>query len=274
MWNQFVCEWPIKCTIICGHKYANRCQFRRRKNALAEPFVICLCLRNRPISDSEPATVCDRGGPEPRDPRPPPRTERPQPLLGISLHLAWISTRSLSTGLFRRNMNLAIRNDSGIFYFVYFVILLFFPPKWQDFLSSKLTAKANRQLQDPLVIMTGNLPPWLHQIAQAWYALSCFPLLLRQFTLLYSLNTVHCNACFIPVEFGMLGWNIFATWMLLNWSFENLSWSSINTSAMVFELLLGNLVFWSTPLISPLFFFRKSQKLLNLTALIFPEGFY
>ncbi|CAG0886042.1 unnamed protein product, partial [Darwinula stevensoni] len=38
----------------------------------------------------------------------------------------------------------------------------------QDFLSSKLTAKANRQLQDPLVIMTGNLPPWLHQIAQAW----------------------------------------------------------------------------------------------------------
>jgi E3 ubiquitin-protein ligase TRIP12 len=38
----------------------------------------------------------------------------------------------------------------------------------QEFISSKLTAKANRQLQDPLVIMTGNIPPWLHQIAQAW----------------------------------------------------------------------------------------------------------
>lgn len=29
----------------------------------------------------------------------------------------------------------------------------------------KITAKANRQLQDPLVIMTGNLPQWLQQIA-------------------------------------------------------------------------------------------------------------
>ncbi|RWS01072.1 putative E3 ubiquitin-protein ligase TRIP12-like protein, partial [Dinothrombium tinctorium] len=34
-----------------------------------------------------------------------------------------------------------------------------------EFINSKLTAKANRQLQDPLVIMTGNLPPWLSQIA-------------------------------------------------------------------------------------------------------------
>ena len=30
-----------------------------------------------------------------------------------------------------------------------------------EFLSAKLTAKANRQLQDPLVIMTGHLPGWL-----------------------------------------------------------------------------------------------------------------
>jgi E3 ubiquitin-protein ligase TRIP12 len=37
----------------------------------------------------------------------------------------------------------------------------------QEFVSSKLTAKANRQLQDPLVIMTGNMPQWLTQIARA-----------------------------------------------------------------------------------------------------------
>uniref|UniRef100_A0A2K5S3E0 E3 ubiquitin-protein ligase n=1 Tax=Cebus imitator TaxID=2715852 RepID=A0A2K5S3E0_CEBIM len=30
-----------------------------------------------------------------------------------------------------------------------------------EFINSKLTAKANRQLQDPLVIMTGNIPTWL-----------------------------------------------------------------------------------------------------------------
>ncbi|CAL1261818.1 unnamed protein product [Larinioides sclopetarius] len=36
-----------------------------------------------------------------------------------------------------------------------------------EFLNSKLTAKANRQLQDPLAIMTGNVPAWLSQIAYA-----------------------------------------------------------------------------------------------------------
>ncbi|XP_037922680.1 E3 ubiquitin-protein ligase TRIP12 isoform X3 [Hermetia illucens] len=36
-----------------------------------------------------------------------------------------------------------------------------------EFVHSKITAKANRQLQDPLVIMTGNLPQWLQQIALA-----------------------------------------------------------------------------------------------------------
>lgn len=35
------------------------------------------------------------------------------------------------------------------------------------FVNAKLAAKANRQLQDPLVIMTGNLPPWLKKIAYA-----------------------------------------------------------------------------------------------------------
>ncbi|XP_023287946.1 E3 ubiquitin-protein ligase TRIP12 isoform X3 [Orussus abietinus] len=35
----------------------------------------------------------------------------------------------------------------------------------QDFINNKIAAKASRQLQDPLVIMTGNLPPWLQQIA-------------------------------------------------------------------------------------------------------------
>lgn len=33
--------------------------------------------------------------------------------------------------------------------------------------SLQIAAKASRQLQDPLVIMTGNLPQWLQQIAAA-----------------------------------------------------------------------------------------------------------
>nr|XP_018917455.1 PREDICTED: E3 ubiquitin-protein ligase TRIP12 isoform X1 [Bemisia tabaci]XP_018917456.1 PREDICTED: E3 ubiquitin-protein ligase TRIP12 isoform X1 [Bemisia tabaci] len=37
----------------------------------------------------------------------------------------------------------------------------------QEFINNKITAKANRQLQDPLVIMTGNLPCWLQQIASS-----------------------------------------------------------------------------------------------------------
>ena len=37
-----------------------------------------------------------------------------------------------------------------------------------EFVSSKLTAKANRQLQDPLVIMTGNIPAWLTEIGGSW----------------------------------------------------------------------------------------------------------
>uniref|UniRef100_A0A0A9XLJ3 E3 ubiquitin-protein ligase n=3 Tax=Lygus hesperus TaxID=30085 RepID=A0A0A9XLJ3_LYGHE len=37
----------------------------------------------------------------------------------------------------------------------------------QEFINNKIAAKAGRQLQDPLVIMTGNLPCWLQQIASA-----------------------------------------------------------------------------------------------------------
>jgi len=37
----------------------------------------------------------------------------------------------------------------------------------QEFVSCKLSAKANRQLQDPLIIMTGNMPQWLVQIGRA-----------------------------------------------------------------------------------------------------------
>lgn len=38
-----------------------------------------------------------------------------------------------------------------------------------EFINSKLTAKANRQLQDPLVIMTGNIPTWLTELGKSWY---------------------------------------------------------------------------------------------------------
>ena len=34
-----------------------------------------------------------------------------------------------------------------------------------EFVNSKLTAKVNRQLQDPIIIMTSNLPGWLKDIA-------------------------------------------------------------------------------------------------------------
>ncbi|XP_076454353.1 E3 ubiquitin-protein ligase TRIP12-like isoform X2 [Babylonia areolata] len=46
----------------------------------------------------------------------------------------------------------------------------FFPQPFvssAEFVSSKLMAKATRQLQDPLMIMTGNLPGWLGQIGNA-----------------------------------------------------------------------------------------------------------
>lgn len=38
---------------------------------------------------------------------------------------------------------------------------------FNEFINVKISAKANRQLQDPLVIMTGNLPAWLQQVASA-----------------------------------------------------------------------------------------------------------
>jgi len=57
-------------------------------------------------------------------------------------------------------------------------VLSYQPPVAEStFISSKLTAKANRQLQDPLVIMTGNIPQWLPQVGtpaltQTVYSLS------------------------------------------------------------------------------------------------------
>lgn len=36
-----------------------------------------------------------------------------------------------------------------------------------EFVNSKLAAKANRQLQDPLVVMTGHLPKWLPELMQS-----------------------------------------------------------------------------------------------------------
>lgn len=36
-----------------------------------------------------------------------------------------------------------------------------------EFINSKLTAKVNRQLQDPIIIMTSNLPQWLKEVASA-----------------------------------------------------------------------------------------------------------
>lgn len=41
-----------------------------------------------------------------------------------------------------------------------------------EFINSKLTAKANRQLQDPLVIMTGNIPTWLIELGKSWWVSS------------------------------------------------------------------------------------------------------
>ena len=43
-----------------------------------------------------------------------------------------------------------------------------------ELMNSKLTAKANRQLQDQLAIMTGNLLPWLAQIVTVWPFLFIF----------------------------------------------------------------------------------------------------
>ena len=35
-----------------------------------------------------------------------------------------------------------------------------------EFVNSKLTAKVNRQLQDPIIIMTSNLPLWLKEVSE------------------------------------------------------------------------------------------------------------
>ena len=44
----------------------------------------------------------------------------------------------------------------------------FFQPilRQAEFVNSKLTAKVNRQLQDPIIIMTSNLPLWLKEVSE------------------------------------------------------------------------------------------------------------
>jgi len=48
----------------------------------------------------------------------------------------------------------------------------------EEFVNAKMTAKVNRQLQDPIVIMTSNLPPWLKEIGSVCPFL--FPFSTRQ----------------------------------------------------------------------------------------------
>lgn len=54
-----------------------------------------------------------------------------------------------------------------------------------EFINTKVAAKAQRQLQDPVVIMTGNVPAWLQQIGAACPFL--FPFETRQM-LFYSVS--------------------------------------------------------------------------------------
>ena len=54
-----------------------------------------------------------------------------------------------------------------------------------EFINTKVAAKAQRQLQDPVVIMTGNLPQWLQQLGVACPFL--FPFETRQM-LFYSIS--------------------------------------------------------------------------------------
>ncbi len=54
-----------------------------------------------------------------------------------------------------------------------------------EFINTKVAAKAQRQLQDPVVIMTGNLPQWLQQIGVGCPFL--FPFETRQM-LFYSIS--------------------------------------------------------------------------------------
>lgn len=46
---------------------------------------------------------------------------------------------------------------------MYFFLRVLVPVS--EFTNTKLTAKVNRQLQDPIVIMTSNLPTWLKVIS-------------------------------------------------------------------------------------------------------------
>ncbi|KAH9509428.1 Ubiquitin-protein ligase [Bulinus truncatus] len=75
-----------------------------------------------------------------------------------------VQDASLDTIALLRVLHALNRHWSSI-YDISFLPSQILPPT--EFISSKLTAKANRQLQDPLIIMTGNLPNWLPEIGQA-----------------------------------------------------------------------------------------------------------
>ncbi|XP_026293450.2 E3 ubiquitin-protein ligase TRIP12 [Frankliniella occidentalis] len=72
-----------------------------------------------------------------------------------------IQDASLSVLCLLRVLNALNRNWGTLYPFITYKPII----TQQDFVNSKVAAKASRQLQDPLVIMTGNLPPWLQQIA-------------------------------------------------------------------------------------------------------------
>lgn len=93
-------------------------------------------------------------------------SERIESSLGYTLSLYYLQVRHSSTGVlgFSNSFCLVTMLKSPVC--ICLSINFFFFS--QDFVNSKVAAKASRQLQDPLVIMTGNLPPWLQQIAITW----------------------------------------------------------------------------------------------------------
>lgn len=71
-----------------------------------------------------------------------------------------------------------------------------------EFINSKLTAKANRQLQDPLVIMTGNIPTWLTELGKTWYCK--FFIILLSLMQSWTSSESGCSVLFTPLIFSLL----------------------------------------------------------------------
>ncbi|XP_043275356.1 E3 ubiquitin-protein ligase TRIP12 isoform X3 [Venturia canescens] len=91
---------------------------------------------------------------------PPPRCPL-APYLTPTLPSVTISDASLDGLCLLRLLHALNRHWGVLFPYVKSTTLL----SASDFINNKIAAKASRQLQDPLVIMTGNLPSWLQQIA-------------------------------------------------------------------------------------------------------------